>query len=66
MLAGSEFSARTYMADPGDGSEHSATNWTRLDYAGNGLFSREEDIYNLANFVKLLEDWQAAKAGAGS
>ncbi len=55
------FCARTHMADPGDGSEHSATNWTRLDYAGDGLFRREEDIYNLANFVKLLEDWQAAK-----
>jgi hypothetical protein len=37
-----------------------------LDYAGTGLYSREEDIYNLANFVKLLEGWQAAKDGAGS
>lgn len=60
------FCARTHMADPGDGSAHSATNWTRLDYAGGGLFSREEDIYNLANFVKLLEGWQAAKDGSAS
>jgi uncharacterized protein (TIGR02246 family) len=60
------FCARTHMADPGDGSKHSATNWTRLDYAGGGLFWREEDIYNLANFIKLLEDWQAAKARATS
>lgn len=60
------FCARTHMADPGDGSSHSATNWTRVDYAGNGLFSREEDIYNLANFAKLLEEWQAAKERAGS
>jgi hypothetical protein len=60
------FCARTHMADPGDGGSHSATNWTMLDYAGSGLFSREEDIYNPANFGKLLEDWQAAKDGAGS
>jgi uncharacterized protein (TIGR02246 family) len=60
------FCARTHMADPGDGSEHSATNWTRLDYAGGGLFWREEDIYNLANFAKLLDDWQGAKEGASS
>jgi hypothetical protein len=60
------FSARTHMADPGDGSSHSATSWTMLDYAGNGLFSREEDIYNPADFAKLLEDWQAAKDGVGS
>jgi len=38
---------------------------TRLDYAG-GVFSREEDIYNPANFTKLLEDWQTAKAKVGS
>jgi uncharacterized protein (TIGR02246 family) len=60
------FCARTHMADPGDGSEHSATNWTMIDYAGNGLFSREEDVYNLANFVALLEKWQAAKDRVGS
>ena len=46
--------------------ERRPTNWTMLDYAGTGLYSREEDIYNLANFVKLLEGWQAAKDGAGS
>jgi hypothetical protein len=57
------FCARTHMSDPGDGSELSATNWTRIDYAGGGLWSREEDIYNPANFGKLLTDWQNAKAG---
>ena len=55
------FSARTHMADPGDGKSYSATNWTMIDYAGNGQFSREEDIYNPANFGKLLQEWQAAK-----
>jgi uncharacterized protein (TIGR02246 family) len=58
------FCARTHMADPGDGSEHSATNWSRIDYAGDGLFSREEDIYNPANFGTMLEGWLAAKAAA--
>ncbi len=58
------FCARTHMSDPGDGSELSATNWTRIDYAGNGLWSREEDIYNPANFGTLLTDWQNAKSAA--
>jgi hypothetical protein len=58
------FSARTHMSDPGDGSSHSTTNWTLLDYAGNGLFSREEDIYNPANFAKMIKDWQVAKEAA--
>jgi hypothetical protein len=58
------FSIRTHMADPGDGSDHTTTNWTRLDYAGDGLFSREEDIYNPMNFGKLLKEWQRAKDAA--
>jgi uncharacterized protein (TIGR02246 family) len=58
------FSARTHMADPGDGKPYSATNWTMIDYAGSGLFSREEDIYNPGNFLTLLQQWQAAKDGA--
>lgn len=60
------FSARTHMSDPGDGSSHSATNWTMIDYAGGGLFSREEDIYNPAHFGKMIESWLAAKDRAGS
>jgi limonene-1,2-epoxide hydrolase len=55
------FCARTHMADPGDGSSHTATNWTRIDYAGNGLFSREEDIYNPVNFGKMIGEWEAAR-----
>jgi hypothetical protein len=60
------FCARTHMADPGDGSSHTATNWTMIDYAGNGLWSREEDIYNPLNFGKLIEQWEAAKAHVDS
>jgi len=55
------FAARTHLADLGDGRSYSTTNWTRIDYAGNGRFSREEDIYNFTNFVTLIEEWQAAK-----
>jgi len=55
------FSARTHMADLGDGEDYSAVNWTMIDYAGDGLFSREEDIYNPAEFGVLLEQWLAAK-----
>jgi hypothetical protein len=49
------------MCDPGDGSELSATSWTRIGYAGNSQWSREEDVYNPASFAKLLTDWQNAK-----
>jgi hypothetical protein len=55
------FSARTHMPDLGDGHEYSTTNWTMIDYAGNGRWSREEDIYNPAHFGTLLANWQAAK-----
>lgn len=53
-----------YSLDECDGGSYSATNWSRIDDAGGGLFSREEDIYNLANFATLLADWQAAKDAA--
>ena len=38
----------------------------RIDYAGNGQWSREEDIYNPANFGELLTNWQNAKAAASA
>jgi hypothetical protein len=37
-----------------------ATNWTRLKYAGAGLFSFEEDIDNPANFISLIQRCEAA------
>src|SRR5271155_3397353 len=37
-----------------------ATDWTRLKYAGAGFFSFEEDIYNPANFISLIQRWEAA------
>ena len=53
------------MEDPGDGSIHQEGNITLLDYAGDGLWSREEDIYNPARFGPMLERWAAARAAAG-
>uniref|UniRef100_UPI00356987D8 nuclear transport factor 2 family protein n=1 Tax=Nocardioides sp. TaxID=35761 RepID=UPI00356987D8 len=37
---------RNLMPDPGDGSLHEESNLTIMTYAGDGLFSCEEDIYN--------------------
>ncbi|MDT5168149.1 MAG: hypothetical protein QOD02_1471 [Mycobacterium sp.] len=54
------FCARTRMGDLGDGTDYTATNWTWLKYADAGLFSFEEDIYNPANFISLIQRWEAA------
>lgn len=45
------------MQDPGDGSVHEATNITILTYAGDNQFSCEEDVYNPAKFVEMLQEW---------
>jgi SnoaL-like protein len=52
------------MDDPGDGSVHEVANWTLLKYAGNGLFSYEEDVYNPADFATMIEGWLAARKGS--
>jgi len=49
------------MADPGDGSLHQAYNFTLLKYAGGGMWGSEEDIYNPAHFVSMIEAWEARK-----
>jgi hypothetical protein len=59
------FCARTHMPDLRDGREYSTTNWSMIDYAGNGQWLREEDVYNPAHFGTLLTDWQRAKDAAG-
>ena len=51
------------MADPGDGSVHEADSWTRLEYAGNGMFSLEEDMYNPNEFAGMIAAWTAARKG---
>jgi hypothetical protein len=45
------------MTDPGDGLDYRAVNWTRLVYAGDGLFSEEEDVYNPAEFGTMVSAW---------
>ena len=50
------------MADPGDGSVWQAYNFTKLHYAGDGLFSYEEDIYNPAHFAEMIAGYEARKA----
>jgi hypothetical protein len=48
--------------DPGDGEVHEGANWTRLVYAGDGLFASEEDVYNPATFAPVVDRWLAAWA----
>jgi hypothetical protein len=45
------------MADPGDGSVHEASNLTVLHYAGDHLFSLEEDVYNPMDFLTMVKGW---------
>jgi len=48
---------RNVMPDPGDGSHHEESNLTIMTYAGDGLFSREEDVYNPLRFLKMSVRW---------
>jgi ketosteroid isomerase-like protein len=48
------------MRDPGDGSVHEEANVTILHYAGDGLWSYEEDVYNPAHFATMVKGWMAA------
>lgn len=45
------------MRDPGDGSVFTATNLTVLTYAGDGLWSGEEDVYNPIEFGRMTYAW---------
>jgi hypothetical protein len=53
------------MHDPGDGSLHRTYNWTMLHYAGDGLFSYEEDVYNPQLFAEMIKGWLEAKKAVG-
>ncbi len=48
------------FVDPGDGNVYEAANWTRLVYAGDGLFAEEEDVYNPAEFEPVVKAWLTA------
>jgi SnoaL-like domain len=45
------------MLDPGDGTIISATNISIITYAGDGQWSRQEDIYNPLRFVQAAIKW---------
>jgi limonene-1,2-epoxide hydrolase len=45
------------MVDPGDGTVISATNISILTYAGDGLWRRQEDIYNPLRFKRAAMKW---------
>jgi hypothetical protein len=53
------------MRDPGDGTIISATNISIITYAGDGLWSRQEDIYNPLRFLAAGMTWcrKAAELG---
>ena len=48
---------RNLMPDPGDGSRLEESNLTIMTYAGDGLFSREEDVYNPLRFARMSVKW---------
>ncbi len=48
---------RNLMPDPGDGTHLEEPNLTIMTYAGDGLFSREEDVYNPLRFLKMAVRW---------
>ena len=52
------------MSDPGDGSLHQSYNFTLLKYAGRGLWSYEEDVYNPEHFQKMIRGWAQARKQA--
>jgi hypothetical protein len=45
------------MRDPGDGTILSATNISIVTYAGDGLWCRQEDIYNPLRFLQTGMAW---------
>ena len=45
------------MRDPGDGAVITATNISILTYAGDGLWSRQEDVYNPLRFAAAAMKW---------
>jgi hypothetical protein len=50
------------MGDPGDGSIHEEYNLTLLKYAGDGLFSYEEDVYNPQRFQDMIKGWYTLRS----
>lgn len=54
------------MPDPGDGTMLTEPNITIMTYAGDGLFSREEDVYNPLRFHAMALTWARIAAAHGN
>lgn len=54
------------MPDPGDAKRYRAYNLTVLKYAGDGLWSSEEDVYNPAAFESMITEWTKARERSGA
>ena len=48
---------RNLMPDPGDGTMLEESNITIMTYAGDGMFRREEDVYNPMRFLQMSVRW---------
>lgn len=57
---------RNPMRDLGDGRTHEASNLTILHYAGDGLWSCEEDVYNPMKFLQMVKRWCRSADAAGT
>lgn len=53
------------MPDPGDGTMLTEPNITIMTYGGDGLFSREEDVYNPLRFHTMAVTWARIAAAHG-
>jgi hypothetical protein len=49
------------MTDPGDGSLHEEYNFSLFKYAGDQMWSYEEDIYNPDHMNAMMARWQARR-----
>ncbi|MCG8591872.1 MAG: nuclear transport factor 2 family protein [Proteobacteria bacterium] len=47
-----------------DGSHYEFAGMTVMEYAGGGLFSHQEDMYNWEEVVPVLKEWAAAQPAA--
>jgi hypothetical protein len=56
---------RNPMPDPGDGTVLEEPNLTIMTYAGDGLFSCEEDVYNPLRFHAMALRWARIAAEHG-
>jgi len=54
------------MRDPGDGTIISATNISIVTYAGDGLWRRQEDVYNPLRFLAAGLKWCKKAAALGT